>query len=92
MANILISGYYGFDNLGDELLLTALLQELQQIISPKNQITVLSACPRATATQHSIKTAPRDKPRTVLQALKRYNLLLSGDGSLLQDGTSSRSL
>ena len=91
MANILISGYYGFDNLGDELLLTALLRELRQV-SPESRITVLSACPRATAARHSVEAAPRNRPLTVLRALERCDLLLSGGGSLLQDGTSSRSM
>lgn len=91
MADILISGYYGFDNLGDELLLTTLLRELRQV-APESRIAVLSACPRATQARHGVEAVPRDKPRAVLRALSRCNLLLSGGGSLLQDGTSSRSL
>lgn len=91
MANILISGYYGFGNLGDELLLTALLRALRQT-APESRITVLSAAPRATEAWHQVEAAPRDRPWAVLQALRRCDLLLSGGGSLLQDETSSRSL
>ncbi|MGM9593904.1 MAG: polysaccharide pyruvyl transferase CsaB [Candidatus Onthomonas sp.] len=91
MADILISGYYGFDNLGDELLLTALLRDLRQVTS-ESRITVLSACPPATQARHGVKAVPRNKFQAVLRALKQCDLLLSGGGSLLQDGTSSRSL
>ncbi|MGM9536884.1 MAG: polysaccharide pyruvyl transferase CsaB [Candidatus Onthomonas sp.] len=91
MARILISGYYGFDNLGDELLLTALLRELRQT-APESRIAVLSACPNATERRHSVEAVSRDRPGAVLRALSRCDLLISGGGSLLQDGTSSRSL
>lgn len=91
MARVLISGYYGFGNLGDELLLTALLRELRQL-APDSQAAVLSADPRATEARHQVEAVARDRPDQVLRAVGRCDLLLSGGGSLLQDGTSSRSL
>ena len=91
MADILISGYYGCDNLGDELLLTELLRRLRRG-TPESRVAVLSACPPATRARHGVEAVPRDRPRAVLRALERCDLLLSGGGSLLQDGTSSRSL
>lgn len=91
MARILISGYYGFDNLGDELLLTALLRQLRKV-APDSQMTVLSAQPRVTEARHQVEAVHRESFREVLGALARCDLLLSGGGSLLQDATSRRSL
>lgn len=91
MARVLISGYYGFGNLGDELLLTALLRELRQL-APEQRVTVLSADPRATEARHQVEAVDRSRPDQVLPAVGRCDLLLSGGGSLLQDATSSRSL
>ena len=42
MSKILISGYYGFANAGDEAMLTAIIESLRQV--EKNvELTVLSA-------------------------------------------------
>ena len=42
MVNILISGYYGFDNIGDESILRTLVSSLREHI-PDCSLTVLSA-------------------------------------------------
>ena len=48
MSKILISGYYGFANAGDEAMLTAIIESLRQV--EKNvELTVLSGNPEDTA-------------------------------------------
>ena len=47
MYNILISGYYGFDNIGDESILRTLVTSLRERI-PDCSLTVLSHDPAAT--------------------------------------------
>lgn len=91
MANLLISGYYGFGNLGDEVILAALLRAIGRA-APESRITVLSACPRETEGLHGVSAVDRAAPVKVLRAVRDCDLLLSGGGSLLQDRTSSRSL
>ena len=44
MVNILISGYYGFDNIGDESILRTLVSSLREHI-PDCSLTVLSHNP-----------------------------------------------
>ena len=46
MYNILISGYYGFDNIGDESILRTLVTSLRERI-PDCSLTVLSHDPAA---------------------------------------------
>jgi len=87
---VVISGYYGFGNTGDEAILTSLLNMLRHDNSL--EITVLSAHPRQTRAEHKVKAVSRFNPFSIMVSILRSNLLISGGGGLLQDVTSSRSL
>lgn len=91
MRNILISGYYGFQNSGDDALLLAIAQDLRQYC-PELSLTVLSANPKKTAADYGIAAVNRMNPFALLRALSRCDLLLSGGGTLIQDRTSTQSL
>ncbi len=86
---IVISGYYGFDNLGDEAVLAAMLGALRARI-PTAEFTVLSADPHTTSGRHHVH-AIRRTGWGVGQALSQADVFLSGGGSLVQDVTSARS-
>ena len=81
---MLVSGYYGFGNLGDEALLAGMLSGLQE-----HSVTVLSQTPAATRVLHGVGAAHRLRG---LGALLNHDALISGGGGLLQDKTSARSL
>lgn len=87
---IVISGYYGFSNAGDEAVLSAIIRGLKSQASA--EITVLSASPEETAKLHGVCALPRMSLCRVRGALKECDLLISGGGSLIQDATSLRSL
>ena len=53
-VKLLVSGYYGFGNLGDEALLAGMLGGL-----PGAQVTVLSGQPEATQTLHNVGAVHR---------------------------------
>ncbi len=91
MSRIVISGYYGFANAGDEAMLTAVVKALR---STENSVdlTVISGNPQATAARYNVASIHRFNPWEILTALSGCDLLLSGGGSLLQDVTSKRSL
>lgn len=90
--SIVISGYYGFGNTGDEAVLDGILATFAEI-GLDERITVLSGSPAQTAAAHeSVKAIHRYSPTGVLRALRGADLVISGGGSLLQDATSSRSL
>ena len=90
MSRVVLSGYYGFDNLGDEAVLAATVAELRRR-RPALDIGVLSASPEATARAYGVEGVPRGEPRAVARALRGCDLFLSGGGSLFQDATSWRS-
>ena len=58
---VFISGYYGFDNLGDEAILEELCTELKRLVRPE-EIVVLSANPELTAKQ-SVPRSLRKPPQ-----------------------------
>jgi polysaccharide pyruvyl transferase CsaB len=91
MSEIVISGYYGFGNAGDEAMLTAMIEALGDV-DPAVGITVLSGCPADTRRRHGVKAVFRLNYPEIIGALRKSDLLISGGGSLLQDVTSDRSL
>ena len=58
MTNIVISGYYGFANAGDEAMLAALLGSLEDLI-PGASITVISGHPDMTRENHHVEAVHR---------------------------------
>jgi polysaccharide pyruvyl transferase CsaB len=87
----LISGYYGFGNLGDEALLRVIVSQLKSR-HPYGEIDVLSAKPEQTAHELRVDATPRWEAKAVRRAIDRADVVLSGGGGLLQNATSLRSL
>ena len=90
MYRILISGYYGAGNIGDESILTVVAENLRARLSGV-ELTVLSQSPEATAKKHAVRSVNRRSP-AVIGEVRRCDLLISGGGSLLQDVTSRKSI
>jgi polysaccharide pyruvyl transferase CsaB len=85
---VLLSGYYGYANAGDEAVCAAVLQALRTHGGDPD-VTVLSGDPAATERIHGVKAVPRGE---LLRALKTSDALFQGGGSLLQDATSAASV
>ncbi len=82
---VLLSGYYGFGNTGDEAIVEALCQELRRQ-DPQVAISVL--LDNQELAQRLLVTAYRRKsPRAIWQALRSSSVLISGGGGLIQDST-----
>ncbi len=88
---IVLSGYYGFDNAGDEALLAAITSSIHQY-APEAEFTVLSGAPKKTRALHQVSAVHYMNPLAVIPTLARCDLLISGGGSIFQDVTSARSL
>lgn len=91
MNKVVISGFYGFHNIGDEAILLTLTQKLK-MVNPKVQITVLSNNPEETMQKFDVNAVNRSDAFKVATAIMKCDVLLSGGGSLLQDVTSARSI
>lgn len=92
---LVLSGYYGFKNSGDEAVLQSILMALDKEgykqgvrIVP----VVLSVDPALTESMYGVKAVHRMKPAAVYSAIRESDGLISGGGSLLQDATSAKTI
>ena len=89
MSNIVISGYYGFGNAGDEAMLCAIIDAIRKEEADAH-ITVISGNPKETSKKHNINAVGTFSAFGILKAIANSDLVISGGGSLLQDATSIR--
>lgn len=88
MKKIIISGYYGFDNFGDEAVLEILIKALKEL---DVDITVLSKNPEITARLNEVNAFQTFNIVDIIHQVFVSDILISGGGSLLQDKTSKLS-
>ena len=89
MKNILISGYYGFNNTGDE----AMIETMSHILAKKDcSLTVLSSNPDKTKELYNVRSYNRFKFFDIVKAIKQADVVVSGGGTLFQDITSKKSI
>ena len=91
MYDVMISGYYGFNNSGDDAILLAIINDLRKI---KNdiRIVVLSKNPKDTAANYGVDSIDRFNIFEVMRTMGKTKLFLNGGGNLIQDVTSTRTL
>ena len=88
---IVVSGYYGSKNGGDEAMLAAMLEVLREEVFDLD-VTVISLNPEYTRRRHHVNAVPRSDILPIIKKIREADLLISGGGSLLQNVTSGRSL
>jgi len=91
MPRVVISGYYGFKNNGDEAMLYAMLKALDQRIQGLVPV-VLSRDPQSTSKFFGVRAVPRNDLGLIISELRKADLLISGGGGLLQDVTGPNSI
>lgn len=89
--DVVLSGYYGFHNSGDDALLKAILESLRRE-KPDIRPLVLSARPKETEAVYGVDALYRFNIPALYRKMGKAHMLLNGGGSLLQDVTSSQSL
>lgn len=91
MKKVILAGYYGFGNLGDEAILEMAINQILDITDKKN-ITVLSGNREVTKNKYNVNTIDRYNVLSIMGKLLKSDALVFGGGSLLQDITSKRSI
>lgn len=92
---IVISGYYGFRNSGDEAVLQSILLALRgegKRAGVAIEPVVLSVDPDLTERMYGVRAVHRMRPGAVISALSSADGLISGGGSLLQDATGIKTI
>jgi polysaccharide pyruvyl transferase CsaB len=90
-ARLLLSGYYGFGNFGDEAILRVFVEQWKRR-RPADRLAVLSAKPVQTSTAYGVESVPRTAHAQIAKAIAACDIFVSGGGGLLQSSTSLRSL
>lgn len=89
--DVVMSGYYGFNNSGDDALLMAITNNLKSC-REDIRILALSKNPKQTRRNFKVDSANRFNPFSIKKVLKKSKLFLNGGGTLIHDSTSSHSL
>lgn len=87
----IISGYYGFRNIGDDALLMSVLKDLKRF-KPDIRLLILSKIPAGTAKDFQVDSINRVNMLRIYPAMRNSKAFIYGGGNLLQDNTSTRSL
>jgi len=91
LFDIILSGYYGYDNAGDDALLEAVISSLRKEKEDLS-ILVLSKKPQKAISEHGVHSINRANFFSIRKAMKKSRLFIYGGGSLIQDITSTQSL
>ena len=85
LANLLIAGYFGCGNLGDDAILLGFLEGLANL---PHQVTLLSGAPEETYRNYKVPSVPRRDNKAVADAIEKCDALIFAGGSIFQDVTS----
>jgi len=90
-GSVLLCGYYGYGNCGDDILLRAAVARARRTY-PHLPVLALTRKPAKTRHSFDVHTLSRSNPLVLYAALRKATVLILGGGSILQDRTSLRSL
>lgn len=88
MINAFMFGYYGFDNIGDEMILKSIVDHYKN----KIDFDILTYNYNKTINLVDVRPISRSKFNKILTSIIKSDIVIAGGGSLLQDVTSSKSL
>ncbi len=88
MKKLLVAGYFGCGNLGDDAILLGFLEGVR---ASGHQVTALSGSPEETYRLYGVPSVPRKEMGRVREALAEHDALVFPGGSIFQDVTSARS-
>lgn len=89
--DVVLSGYYGFDNFGDEMILDTIISSLREK-RPDFEIAVLSHKPMKTMRSLKVDSYHRYNPLASTKVFRSCDTFVNGGGTLFTDVTSTRSL
>ncbi|MBK7317613.1 polysaccharide pyruvyl transferase CsaB [Candidatus Villigracilis affinis] len=81
---ILVAGYYGFGNVGDEAILSAILTDLRKQREGLEFI-VISSNPEETAASHNVRSVHWKEINALMDAARECDLIILGGGGIFQD-------
>ncbi|MDR3331411.1 MAG: polysaccharide pyruvyl transferase family protein [Synergistaceae bacterium] len=89
--DVLMLGYFGFGNLGDELLASASAGFLGECGVPAERVAILSNAPAGSEARIGVSAFDRWRLAAVASAIRSSRSLLLAGGGLFQDSSSAKS-
>ncbi|HRJ26265.1 MAG TPA: polysaccharide pyruvyl transferase family protein [Fimbriimonadaceae bacterium] len=89
MPKLLLTGYLGCGNLGDDAILAGMLNGLA---GKGFEVSVMSGAPEETFRNYGISSVPRMEMSAVKSAMESHDALVFIGGSIFQDASSVRSV
>ncbi|MFL6237661.1 MAG: polysaccharide pyruvyl transferase family protein, partial [Thermoanaerobaculia bacterium] len=83
-GRILIGGYYGHGNAGDEAILAGMLEALR-VLWPDLEFTVASGDPARTMAEHGVRAVAAGSLPELIAAVAESDLVILGGGGLFHD-------
>jgi polysaccharide pyruvyl transferase CsaB len=83
-SNLLIAGYYGFGNTGDETILAAMLADLRKH-RENLEVTVISGNPQETETNHQVRSILWTDTQSIIEAVQKSDMVILGGGGIFHD-------
>ena len=84
LNRVLIAGYYGFGNTGDEAILAVMLDGLRRQ-APGHRAIIISGDPAGTQALHGVESVLWSDLPAVVEAVRQCDLLILGGGGLFHD-------
>jgi polysaccharide pyruvyl transferase WcaK-like protein len=79
MKSVLIAGYYGYDLIGDEAILEAMLNDLRKL-RPDLRFIVTSQSPEKTKADYNVETIPLCDTKAIIDMIEECDLVIVGGG------------
>ncbi len=83
-TSVLVAGYYGSGNTGDEAILAAMLQDMRAL-RPGLEFVVVSANPDETAARHGVRSLLANDIPAIIDAARESQAILLGGGGIFHD-------
>ncbi|MCS7025151.1 MAG: polysaccharide pyruvyl transferase family protein [Bryobacteraceae bacterium] len=83
-VRVVISGYYGYQNTGDEAILGVLLEQLRTYF-PQLQVQVISGAPEETASAYGVEAILWSDPLAIAHAIAEADFVITGGGGIFHD-------
>ena len=92
MLNIVLVGYFGFKNLGDEAICSIMVKDIKEKFDDEVFITAISGDCQYTMDKYGIACVSRKDYRGIVKCIKESDIVVLAGGSLFQDATSLKSI
>ncbi|MBN9503002.1 MAG: polysaccharide pyruvyl transferase CsaB [Armatimonadetes bacterium 55-13] len=89
MANLLLAGYFGAGNLGDDAILLGFIHGLG---NTSHNVTVMSGSPEETNRNYGLRSFDRRDLNAYKTAIESHDVLVFPGGSIFQDASSVKSV